>query len=80
VEGRSSEGFSGGFFFRKEARMVIGIQKSRVMRIPKQIDPKMVNIREVLNSQRRNLIVTIGALEFWIAKTAIPTTMIRTTQ
>jgi hypothetical protein len=30
------------FFFLKEARIALGIQKRRVMRIPKTIDPKMV--------------------------------------
>jgi hypothetical protein len=54
----------GGFFFRKEDRMAIGIQKRRVMRIPKPIEPKTVNTREVLKGQKRNSISMIGAFEF----------------
>lgn len=55
--------------------MALGIQKRTVVIIPKPIDPKMVEMREVSNLHMRNFIVTRGADEFWIAKRAIAATI-----
>jgi len=60
--------------------MALGIQKRRVMMIPNPIAPKMAYTREVSYFQKMNLIVTRGAFEFCIAKTAIPMAMNRTIQ
>jgi len=68
--GDSGEPLSGGFDFRKEARISLGIQKRRVSRIPSPTDIKRVLMRDVSNFHRRNLIVTRGAPEFWMAKIA----------
>jgi len=52
--------------------MVQGITQRRANSIPKTMDPNAALTNEVSNFQKRSLIITGGAFEFWTEKIATP--------